>query len=40
MIRVIIVDDHPVIRRGLKQIIGAEPNMRVVGEAQNAREAI
>ena len=40
MIRVIIVDDHPVIRRGLKQIIGAEPNMQVVGEAQNAREAI
>lgn len=40
MIRVIIVDDHPVIRRGLKQIIGAEPNMQVVGEARNAREAI
>jgi two-component system invasion response regulator UvrY len=40
MIRVIIVDDHPVVRRGLKQIIGAEPNMRVVGEAQFAREAI
>jgi two-component system, NarL family, invasion response regulator UvrY len=40
MIRVIIVDDHPIIRRGLKQIIGAEPNMQVVGEAQDAREAI
>jgi two-component system invasion response regulator UvrY len=40
MIRVIIVDDHPVVRRGLKQIIGAEPDMRVVGEAECAREAI
>ena len=33
MIRVIIVDDHPVVRRGLKQIIAAEQEMRVVGEA-------
>ena len=40
MIREIIVDDHPVIRHGLKQIIGAEPNMQVVGEAQTAQEAI
>ena len=40
MIRVITVDDHPVVRRGLKQIIAAEQDMRVVGEAENAREAI
>jgi two-component system invasion response regulator UvrY len=40
MIRVIIVDDHPVVRRGLKQIIAAEPDMQVVGEAENAREGI
>jgi len=40
MIRVIIVDDHPVVRRGLKQIIAAEQDMQVVGEAENAREAI
>jgi len=38
MIKVIIVDDHPVIRRGLKQIIGEEPDMEVVGEAENAGE--
>ncbi len=38
MIRVIIVDDHPVVRRGLKQIIGDEPDMEVVGEAENAGE--
>jgi two-component system invasion response regulator UvrY len=40
MIRVIIVDDHPVVRRGLKQIIAAEQGMQVVGEAENAQEAI
>ena len=40
MIRVIIVDDHPVVRRGLKQIIAAEQGMQVVGEAENAREAL
>ena len=38
MIKVIIVDDHPVVRRGLKQIIDDEPDMKVVGEAQNAGE--
>ena len=40
MIRVIIVDDHPVVRRGLKQIIAAEQEMQVVGEAEKAREAL
>jgi two-component system invasion response regulator UvrY len=40
MIRVIIVDDHPVVRRGLKQIIAVEQDMQVVGEAENAREAL
>jgi len=38
MIKVIIVDDHPVVRRGLKQIIEDEPDMEVAGEAQNAGE--
>jgi two-component system, NarL family, invasion response regulator UvrY len=38
MIKVIIVDDHPVVLRGLKQIIEDEPDMKVVGEAINARE--
>jgi two-component system, NarL family, invasion response regulator UvrY len=40
MIQVMIVDDHPVVRRGLKQIIAAEQDMQVVGEAENAREAL
>jgi two-component system, NarL family, invasion response regulator UvrY len=38
MIKVIIVDDHPVVRRGLKQIIEDEPDMKVAGEAGNAGE--
>jgi DNA-binding NarL/FixJ family response regulator len=40
MIKVIIVDDHPVVRRGLKQIIEDEPDMEVAGEAKNAGECI
>ena len=39
MIRIIIVDDHPVVRRGLKQILNGEPDVKVVGEAENAQEA-
>ena len=38
MIKVIIVDDHSVVRRGLKQIIEDEPDMKVAGEAKNAGE--
>jgi len=38
MIKVIIVDDHPVVRRGLKQIIEDEPDMEVAGEAKDAGE--
>ena len=40
MIRVITVDDHPVVLRGVKQIIAAERDMQVVGDAESAREAI
>lgn len=39
MIRIIIVDDHPVVRRGLKQILQEEPDIKVVGEAESAQEA-
>ena len=38
MIKVLIVDDHPVVRRGLKQIIEDEPDMEIAGEATNAGE--
>ena len=40
MIRVLIADDHPIIRRGLRDIVGAEPDLEVAGEAGNAVEAL
>lgn len=39
MIKILIVDDHPIVRRGLKQIVAEEFDMIVAGEAQNAKEA-
>jgi DNA-binding NarL/FixJ family response regulator len=38
--KILIVDDHPVVRRGLKQILSEEPDFRSFGEASNAFEAI
>lgn len=38
MTNVFIADDHPLIREGLKKILSAEPNMKVVGEANNVIE--
>jgi DNA-binding NarL/FixJ family response regulator len=32
-IRVVIADDHPLLRKGLRQVLEAEPNMKVVAEA-------
>jgi two-component system NarL family response regulator len=39
VIRVIIVDDHPVVRFGLAAIIGLQPDMVVVAEAASGEEA-
>jgi DNA-binding NarL/FixJ family response regulator len=38
--RVLIVDDHPVVRYGFAQLIGREPDMEVCGEAANMAEAL
>ena len=40
MIRVVVVDDHAVVRSGLRMLLDAEDDLEVVGEAGNAREAI
>ncbi|PKN87959.1 MAG: DNA-binding response regulator [Chloroflexi bacterium HGW-Chloroflexi-8] len=40
MIRVLVVDDHPIVRRGLITEINLNPEMQVVGEAINGLEAI
>lgn len=36
---IVIADDHPIMRHGLKQVIEAESNLNVVGEAGNGNEA-
>jgi len=38
--RVLLADDHMVVRIGLTALIDSEPDMQVVGEAENGREAI
>ena len=37
---VLIADDHAVVREGLKHILALEPDMKVIGEAGNAQEAL
>ena len=40
MIRVLIVDDHAVVRSGLRRLLDAEPDIETVGEAPNADRAV
>ena len=38
--RILIVDDHPLVRRGLRDLLRGEPDMEVCGEADGAPEAM
>jgi DNA-binding NarL/FixJ family response regulator len=38
--RILIVDDHPMMRQGLAQLIGAESDLTVCGESENAEHAL
>lgn len=40
MIRVLIVDDHPVVRTGLVALLGSDPSLDVVGTAASGEEAL
>lgn len=37
--RLIIIDDHPLVREGLKQLLAEQPEFQIVGEASNAAQA-
>jgi DNA-binding NarL/FixJ family response regulator len=37
--RVVLVDDHPIVRQGLRHLIDIEDDLQVVGEAEGVREA-
>jgi DNA-binding NarL/FixJ family response regulator len=39
-IRILVVDDHPVVRQGIGVLVGTQSDMTVVAEASNGREAI
>jgi NarL family two-component system response regulator LiaR len=40
MIKIVLIDDHQYVRKGLKELLEAEPDFAVVGEAGGGREGI
>ncbi len=40
MIRVLIVDDHRLVRQGVRALLGSAPDIQVIGEARDGREAV
>jgi two-component system invasion response regulator UvrY len=40
MIRVLLVDDHPLMRRGLRETLESSPGIKVVGEATRCEEVL
>ena len=37
--RLLLVDDHPMLRRGISELLSLEDDVEVVGEASNGQEA-
>ena len=40
VIRILVVDDHPIVRQGIAVLVATQPDMSLVAEASNGREAI
>jgi DNA-binding NarL/FixJ family response regulator len=40
VVRILLVDDHTIVRQGLAKVLESEPNFRIVGEARDGREAV
>jgi DNA-binding NarL/FixJ family response regulator len=40
LIRILTVDDHPLLRNGIAALVNAEPDLKLVAEASNGKEAI
>jgi DNA-binding NarL/FixJ family response regulator len=39
-VRILVVDDHPIVRLGIRQMIAAEPRLTICGEAESAKSAL
>ena len=39
-IKIFLADDHTIVRQGLAKLLEAEPNIRIIGEAEDGREAV
>jgi hypothetical protein len=39
-VRIVIADDHPIFRDGLRRLLEAEPDLKVMGEASDGAEAV
>lgn len=40
MIRILVVDDHPIVRAGVSGLLETEPDFEVVGEAASGEESL
>lgn len=40
LIRILTADDHPLLRKGIVALVNAEPDMKLVAEASNGKEAV
>ncbi len=39
-VRILLADDHGIVRQGLRSVLSRDPNFQIVGEASNGREAV